>query len=96
MSALLVIAGRARRRASTDQDQGPGRGGAGDVVTPATTGPEAMRGRRARVETSDGRRHAVKVDDKLWTAICRDALAPGDHVVIVDVEGLTLRVRRDD
>ncbi|MBI2217696.1 MAG: NfeD family protein [Candidatus Rokubacteria bacterium] len=66
------------------------------LVAPATTGPEAMRGRRARVATTDGRRHVVKVDDELWTASCRDALGPGDRVVIVDVEGLTLRVRRAD
>jgi membrane-bound serine protease (ClpP class) len=64
------------------------------LLAPPTTGPEAMRGRRARVETTDGRRHVVKLDDELWTAISRDPLDPGDRVEVVDVDGLVLRVRR--
>jgi len=61
--------------------------------TPSSMGSHAMRGCPGRVEVVEGRRVVVRVGSELWKAVSREALAPGQAVVIVSVDGLTLTVR---
>lgn len=63
------------------------------------TGPSAMIGRKAVVSSWSGREGQVAVDGALWRAELvygwEDPLpAPGDKVVVTELDGLSLTVRR--
>jgi membrane-bound serine protease (ClpP class) len=61
----------------------------------AMTGPEALIGRSGEVRRWSGKRGAVFVNGELWDAESDAPLAPGDHVTILDVRNLSLRVAAD-
>ncbi|HWC23801.1 MAG TPA: NfeD family protein [Flexivirga sp.] len=63
------------------------------------TGPDALVGRKARVTSWSGREGRVTVDGALWHAEpafgWEDPLpVPGDTVVVTELDGLSLSVRR--
>ena len=57
-------------------------------------GGEAMVGEKGVVLEAKGRRGRVKVRGEIWFYVSDEELKPGDRVVVVGREGLTLRVRR--
>lgn len=60
----------------------------------AVSGREGLVGSRGRaLEDWAGAKGSVRVQGERWRAISDAALAPGDEVIIVDVEDLTLTVR---
>jgi membrane protein implicated in regulation of membrane protease activity len=67
---------------------------------PAVTGTESLVGRDVEVVSRSGSgrgtRYMVHVEGELWTARSRDALQPGETVVIVAAEGNYLTVARKD
>jgi membrane protein implicated in regulation of membrane protease activity len=66
----------------------------------AVTGAEGLIGRDAevipRVNSGNGALYLVRVEGELWSARSRDALKPGETVVIVGVEKNRLTVKRKD
>jgi membrane-bound serine protease (ClpP class) len=61
--------------------------------TPSVTGREGLLGRQATVRTAEGATGQVLLDGAWWTARSRDAaLAPGQVVRVVDLDGLQLVV----
>lgn len=60
-----------------------------------TTGREALINQPARVESWEGDSGRVYVQDESWRAIGPEGLSPGMRVVIADVQGITLSVRRE-
>lgn len=63
------------------------------------TGPDALVGRKAQVTSWSGREGQVSVDGALWRAEpaygWEDPMpSPGDTVVVTELEGLSLSVRR--
>jgi membrane-bound serine protease (ClpP class) len=79
MSAILAFLGRLALRAHRQ---------------PAATGARAMIGRRGRALTamSPDRPGQVSVFGEIWTATTAAAIAEGEPVEVVAVDGLTLRV----
>jgi len=57
----------------------------------SVTGAEALVGRKAVVATKT----QVRVAGELWQASSADELAPGDEVMVVAVDGLTLTVQQE-
>ena len=60
---------------------------------PRVTGAQAMLGRRALVVDGLGPRGRVRLDGELWNAEALGNIEVGAEVVVIGVEGLTLRVR---
>ena len=60
----------------------------------ATTGPQAMLGQIAIVQTPLKPEGQVFVHGEIWNAICKDHAAKGEQVVVQSVNGLTLHVER--
>ncbi|HEY8491174.1 MAG TPA: NfeD family protein, partial [Dehalococcoidia bacterium] len=61
----------------------------------AFTGREAMIGAEATAKTALAPRGEVLVQGERWEAVLEEGeAAPGERVTVVDVEGLTLRVRK--
>ncbi|HEY9448329.1 MAG TPA: NfeD family protein, partial [Gemmatimonadaceae bacterium] len=62
---------------------------------PVTTGPQALIGRLAVVLSGLGPTGQVRVEGEVWSAVSENGFArAGEAVEIMDVEGVTLRVRR--
>ena len=62
---------------------------------PVTTGPQALIGRLAVVLSGLGPTGQVRVEGEVWSAVSENGFARvGEAVEIMDVEGVTLRVRR--
>lgn len=62
---------------------------------PLLTGTAPLRGATGTVRRADGRCGAVWVASELWSATSADGpLAVGDEIEVVDIDGLTLRVRK--
>lgn len=59
-----------------------------------TTGDKGLIGQTGAVLEWEGGKGYVLVDGERWSAVSRDALAPGDAVRVKKVEGLTLEVRK--
>lgn len=59
------------------------------------TGREGMAGKRGRVREWSGGEGKVDVQAEIWNAVGDDSFLPGDPIVIEDVDGLTLKVKRD-
>jgi membrane-bound ClpP family serine protease len=57
------------------------------------TGVPAMIGREAVVKTWSGNEGRVTIRGELWRAVSAAALAPGDRVIVEEVERLTLKVK---
>ena len=57
------------------------------------TGREGMLGRRGRVREWRGAEGKVDVRSEIWNAVSDAALSPGDPVVVVEISGLTLKVK---
>jgi membrane-bound serine protease (ClpP class) len=57
------------------------------------TGAAAMIGREAVVKTWSGNEGRVSIRGELWRAVSAVPLSPGDRVIIVEVEKLTLKVK---
>jgi membrane-bound ClpP family serine protease len=57
------------------------------------TGVPAMIGREAVVKTWSGNEGRVTIRGELWRAVSAAALAPGDRVIVEEVEKLTLKVK---
>jgi membrane-bound serine protease (ClpP class) len=64
---------------------------------PPVTGMEGMMHEvgEALTPIEPGTPGRVRVRGEIWTALSGDRLAPGDHVRITNVEGLTLTVRKE-
>lgn len=60
--------------------------------TKATTGAEAMIGKRAEVVTECRPTGSVRIKGELWEARCEAGADSGDTVVVDGVDGLTLLV----
>lgn len=62
---------------------------------PVLTRAAPLRGATGTVRRAEGRRRATWVASELWSADSVDGpLAVGDEIEVVDVDGVTLRVRR--
>jgi membrane protein implicated in regulation of membrane protease activity len=65
-----------------------------------TTGASGLVGAKARVVSklgpSEEAQYLVEADGELWSANSPDMLGPGDIVIITDVEGIRLTVKRID
>ena len=58
------------------------------------TGAEGMIGKSGRVldwKDDEGR---VEIQSEIWNAVSDAPLSPGDHVLVEEIAGLTLRVSR--
>lgn len=64
--------------------------------TKATTGAEAMIGKRAEVATECRPKGSVRIKGELWEARCEAGADRGDTVVVDDVDGLTLLVSPEE
>lgn len=62
---------------------------------PVTTGAQTLVGKSATVVEASGNRGEVHVEGAIWQATSDDTLAVGDRVMILSIEGLTLKVARD-
>jgi membrane-bound serine protease (ClpP class) len=62
--------------------------------TKATTGPQAMLGEIAIVQTPLKPEGQVFVHGEIWNAVSHEHAAKGEEVVVHGVDGLTLKVRR--
>ena len=58
------------------------------------TGPEALLHSEGVVVSQYGLKTTVRVQGELWSAHSKDELVPGDIIHVVDVDGLSLQVRR--
>jgi membrane protein implicated in regulation of membrane protease activity len=54
-----------------------------------------MVGTRAEVVRAEGKEGEVRWQGELWHAVSSEILDPGEEVVIEDVDGLTLHVRKN-
>ena len=65
-----------------------------------TTGASGLVGAKARVVSklgpSEEAQYLVEADGELWSANLPDMLGPGDIVIITDVKGIRLTVKRID
>ena len=62
---------------------------------PVMTGTAPLHGATGRVRRADGREGSVWVASELWSALSVDGpLTVGDEIEVVDVDGLTLEVRK--
>ena len=65
-----------------------------------TTGASGLVGAKTRVVSklgpSEEAQYLVEADGELWSANSPDMLGPGDIVIITDVEGIRLTVKRID
>lgn len=62
-----------------------------------TTGSEGMRGKRGvvlAVRKTTGLQ--VRVEGEIWQAISRQPLSKGDKIVVEEISGLVLRVRKGE
>jgi len=70
------------------------------MTQPAVTGTESLVGREAEVVSRSSESpsvpYTVRIEGELWSARSRDALQPGETVVIVAAEGNRLTVARRD
>jgi membrane protein implicated in regulation of membrane protease activity len=70
------------------------------MMQPAVSGAESLVGREVEVVSRSSENPAapymVHVEGELWSARSRDALQPGETVVIVAAEGNRLTVARKD
>ncbi len=78
--SIVVIAYRFSRR-----EDGP---------PPEAFTPEALKGKTARVVSVDERGYVVKVNGEEWRAESEDVLSVGEEVVVLDVVGVRLKVKR--
>ena len=62
----------------------------------ATTGAEAMIGKRAEVATECRPKGSVRIKGELWEARCEAGADRGDTVVVDDVDGLMLVVSPEE
>ena len=58
------------------------------------TGIETLVGRTGTAVTDCAPDGQVKVNGQIWKASCSDPLAPGDPIVVTEVDGLRLQVSR--
>ncbi len=61
---------------------------------PVQTGPQGMLGEVGEVTASRGSDLFVRARSEIWRAECPARLHEGDRVKVIEVEGLTLRVRK--
>jgi len=61
---------------------------------PAVTGREGLLHEVGEIVDVSGHGLSVRIHGELWRARSRDALATHDLVEVIDLQGLTLRVRR--
>lgn len=61
-----------------------------------TTGSEGMVGKHGVVLKSGRGKTRVRVDGEIWRAESEDRIQKGERVVVEDMRGLTLVVRRSD
>ena len=52
-----------------------------------------MLGRRGRVREWRGAQGKVDIQSEIWNAVGDAALSPGDPVVVVEISGLSLKVK---
>ena len=57
------------------------------------TGREGMLGRRGRIREWRGTEGKVDIQSEIWNAVGAADLSPGDPVVVVEISGLTLKVK---
>ncbi|WP_375285125.1 NfeD family protein [Marinicauda pacifica] len=57
-------------------------------------GRESLKGMEGRVLEWSGTQGFVHADGERWHAVSKDALAPGDPVVVTGIDGLTLTVKK--
>ena len=60
----------------------------------ATTGAEALVGAVGVAVTPCRPQGQVRVEGELWNAVCAEGAAPGDGVIVENVDGLSLTVAR--
>lgn len=58
----------------------------------ARSGPEALIGQRGTAVTDCRPKGQVRVGGRLWTGHCDAGISAGDAVVVVDLDGIALRV----
>jgi membrane protein implicated in regulation of membrane protease activity len=63
---------------------------------PVITGREGLRGEAADVLDITGHAGHVRIHGEIWRAVSEDDLRPGDHARVVDIDGLTVKIKRDD
>ena len=61
---------------------------------PTAFTPLSLRGKVGRVVKSDGSGYVVKVDGEEWRAESDEPLSVGDEVVVMDVVGVRLKVKK--
>lgn len=86
--AVLVIVLTAFGRPLVQRWRGEG------VVSGLNERGQALVGTRAMLAEFSNGVGAVKVGDTMWRAVSAEALAPGERVEIVGVDGATLSVKR--
>jgi membrane-bound serine protease (ClpP class) len=65
------------------------------LYRPTTTGPAGMVGQTGLVKTALDPEGQILVEGELWRAVAQDAPVPaGERVLVLGVEGLTLRVAK--
>jgi len=62
---------------------------------PSVSGADALPGQRITVLSWEGEQGYVSAAGERWRAVGPAGLAPGDTVVITDVQGVTLHVQAD-
>ena len=63
------------------------------MYQPSITGAEGMRGKEGVVVEAEGESGMFLCEGELWRCSAPGPLAPGDRVSVVEIEGLTARVR---
>ena len=63
------------------------------MYQPLITGAEGMRGKEGVVVQAEGESGMFLCEGELWRCSAPGPLAPGDRVSVVEIEGLTARVR---
>lgn len=63
---------------------------------PVETGADALVHSTAEVVGREGETFRVRLHSEIWSAECPEQLQEGDHVEIISVDGLRLKVRRID
>ena len=63
------------------------------MYQPPMTGAEGMRGKEGVVVEAEGESGMFLCEGELWRCSAPGPLAPGDRVSVVEIEGLTARVR---
>ena len=59
---------------------------------PTRVGAETLLNRNARVIRTQGQRCIIRLGNELWSARSKGQLSPGDSVLVVSRDGLTLQV----